>query len=207
MLQQSVVAFGSMLMQRLVNHFGQALMAAFTVGNRVENYIFIPIMALNAGMSTFAWQNAGAGRHDRIRRCWKHIELVSFLFSGAIAVVIYVFATQISNLFGVTGESLKMSNEMIRFMSFFTLLFSLYLPTAGLLQGSGDAFYAMFCSMSTLGIRVISAYTMVFMLGVDYHAVWYAVPIGWVCCIVIAWSRYFSGAWEKKSLVKKEASD
>ena len=203
MLQQSVVAIGSLFMQRLVNHFGASLMAAFTVGNRVENYIFIPIMALNAGMSTFAGQNAGAGRHDRIRECWKRIELVSFVFSGIIAVLIYVFATQISSLFGVTGESLKMSNEMIRFMSFFTLLFSLYLPTAGLLQGSGDAFYAMLCSMSTLGIRVIAAYTMVYLFGVDYHAVWYAVPIGWVCCIAISWARYFSGAWEKKSLVKK----
>ncbi len=203
MLQQSVVAIGSLFMQRLVNHFGASLMAAFTVGNRVENYIFIPIMALNAGMSTFAGQNAGAGRHDRIRECWKKIELVSFVFSGIIAVLIYVFSTQISTLFGVTGESLKMSNEMIRFMSFFTLLFSLYLPTAGLLQGSGDAFYAMLCSMSTLGIRVIAAYTMVYLFGVDYHAVWYAVPIGWVCCIAISWARYFSGAWEKKSLIKK----
>lgn len=203
MLQQSVVAFGSMLMQRLVNHFGQALMAAFTVGNRVENYIFIPIMALNAGMSTFAGQNAGAGRYDRIRDCWKRIELVSFVFSGVIALGIYVFAPEISELFGVKDLGLSMSIEMIRFMSFFTLLFSLYLPTAGLLQGSGDAFYAMLCSMSTLGIRVISAYTMVYIFNVDYRAVWYAVPIGWVCCVIIAWARYFSGAWEKKSLVKK----
>ena len=207
MLQQSVVAIGSVLMQRLVNHFGKALMAAFTVGNRVENYIFIPIMALNAGMSTFAGQNAGAGRHDRIRECWKKVELISFVFSGIIAVLIYAFAAPISTLFGVKGTSLKMSMEMIRFMSFFTLLFSLYLPTAGLLQGSGDAFYSMICSMSTLGVRVIAAYTMVYLFHVDYHAVWYAVPIGWVCCIVIAWSRYFSGAWEKKALVKKETSE
>ncbi len=203
MLQQSVVAIGGMFMQRLVNTFGKALMAAFTVGNRVENYIFIPIMALNAGMSTFAGQNMGAGRPDRVRECWKRVELMSLLFSAFIAVFIYSFATPISTLFGVSGKSLTMSVEMIRFMSFFVLLFSLYLPTGGLLQGSGDAFFAMLCSMSTLGIRVISAYTMVYAFGVDYHAVWYAVPIGWVFCIVLAWGRYFSRAWEKKSLVKK----
>lgn len=62
MLQQSVVAFGGVFMQRLVNHFGNALMSAFTVGNRVENYIFVPIMALNNGMATFTGQNMGAGR-------------------------------------------------------------------------------------------------------------------------------------------------
>lgn len=203
MLQQSVVAVGSMFMQRLVNTFGKALMAAFTVGNRVENYIFIPIMALNAGMSTFAGQNMGAGKPQRVKECWKRVMVMSLAFSAFIAVLIYSFASPISTLFGVTGKSLTMSVEMIRFMSFFVLLFSLYLPTGGLLQGAGDAFFAMLCSMSTLGIRVISAYTMVYAFGVDYRAVWYAVPIGWVCCVVLSWARYFSGAWEKKSLVRK----
>jgi len=202
MLQQSVVAIGGMFMQRLVNHFGKALMAAFTVGNRVENYIFIPIMALNAGMSTFAGQNMGAGKPERVRECWKRVELMSLCFSALIAVLIYAFASQISVLFGVKGRSLGMSIEMIRFMSFFVLLFSLYLPTVGLLQGSGDAFFSMFCSMSTLGIRVISAYAMVYLFNVGYQAVWYAVPMGWVCCVALAWGRYFSGAWEKKSLIK-----
>lgn len=203
MLQQSVVAVGSMFMQRLVNTFGKALMAAFTVGNRVENYIFIPIMALNAGMSTFAGQNMGAGKPQRVKECWKRVMVMSLAFSAFIAVLIYSFASPISTLFGVTGKSLTMSVEMIRFMSFFVLLFSLYLPTGGLLQGAGDAFFAMLCSMSTLGIRVISAYTMVYAFNVDYHAVWYAVPIGWICCVVLAWGRYFSGAWEKKALVRK----
>lgn len=204
MLQQSVVAIGSLLMQRLVNYFGDSLMAAFTVGNRVENYMFIPIMALNAGMTTFSGQNMGAGRPDRIRSCWIRIELVSLCFTTVIAAAVYAFAPPISVLFGVENESLKMSVEMIRFMCFFFCIFSLYLPTAGLLQGAGDAFFTMLTSLSTLGVRVIAAYTMVFAFGVDYHAVWYAVPMGWVCCVALAWGRYFSGAWEKKSLIKSK---
>ncbi|MCF0137203.1 MAG: MATE family efflux transporter [Oscillospiraceae bacterium] len=203
MLQQSVVAVGGMFMQRLVNYFGKALMAAFTVGNRVENYIFVPIMALNAGMSTFTGQNMGADRPERVKECWRKVILMSLAFSAFIAVLIYVFANPISTLFGVSGEGLRMSVEMIRFMSFFVLLFSLYLPTVGLLQGSGDAFFAMLCSMSTLGIRVLAAYAMVFLFDVGYQAVWYAVPMGWLACVALSWGRYFSGAWQKKSLVKR----
>lgn len=93
----------------------------------------------------------------------------------------YVTAAPIAELFGIEGESLQMAVDMIRFMSFFFCLFSVYLPTAGLLQGAGDAFYSMLCSFSTLGARVISAYLMVFAFGVGYQAVWYAVPIGWCC--------------------------
>lgn len=204
MLQQSVVALGGLFMQRLVNYFGESLMAAFTVGNRVENYMFIPIMALNAGMMTFSGQNTGAGRPDRIRSCWTRIVLISLCLTLGIASLVYIFASDISTLFGVKGVSLNMSIEMIRFLSFFFCLFSVYLPTAGLLQGAGDAFFTMLTSLSTLGVRVVAAYTMVFAFGVDYQAVWYAVPMGWVCCVVLAWGRYFSGAWEKKSLIKSK---
>lgn len=202
MLQQSVVALGGLFMQRLVNFFGDNLMAAFTVGTRVENYIFVPIMALNSGMSTFTGQNMGAGKPQRVKDCWKRIELISFCTTVVIASLAYFFAAPISTLFGIEGESLQMSVEMIRFMSFFFCLFSIYLPTAGLLQGAGDAFYAMFCSISTLGIRVIVAYSMAYMFAVGYQSVWYAVPIGWTVCVILAWSRYFSNVWQKKTIVQ-----
>jgi putative MATE family efflux protein len=202
MLQQSVVAFGGVFMQRLVNYFGQNLMAAFTVGNRVENYIFVPILALNNGMSTFTGQNLGARKPERVRECWKRIELLSLGITLFVAALAYIFASPISRLFGIDGESLSMAVRMIRFMSFFFCMFSLYLPTMGLLQGAGDALYSMFCSFSTLGARVASAYIMVYVFGVGCEAVWYAVPIGWTLCIILGMARYYSGVWEKKSIVK-----
>jgi putative MATE family efflux protein len=207
MLQQSVVAFGGVFMQRLVNYFGENLMSAFTVGNRVENYIFVPILALNNGMATFTGQNMGAGRPDRVRECWKRIVFLSFCITLCIAALTYAVAAPIAELFGIEGESLRMAVSMIRFMSFFFCLFSVYLPTAGLLQGAGDAFYAMLCSFSTLGARVISAYLMVFAFGVGYQAVWYAVPIGWVLCVIMSWGRYFAGTWEKKAVVRKPQTE
>lgn len=203
MLQQSVVAFGGVFMQRLVNHFGDSLMAAFTVGNRVENYVFIPVMALNAGMSTFTGQNMGAGKPDRVRECWKKIELLSFVLTFIIASVAFFGAGEIASLFGVKGESYKMATEMIRFMSYFTCLFAFYLPTAGLLQGSGDTFYAMFCSLSTLGTRVILAYVLVYAFSFGYQAAWYPVPVGWALCVALAVGRYLSGKWETKSVTRR----
>jgi putative MATE family efflux protein len=207
MLQQSVVAFGGVFMQRLVNYFSQDLMAAFTVGNRVENYIFVPIMALNNGMSTFTGQNLGARKPERVRECWKRIELLSLAITLFVAALAYIFAPPIARLFGIGGVSLGMAVEMIRFMSFFFCMFSLYLPTMGLLQGAGDALYSMLCSFSTLGARVASAYIMVFAFGVGYQAVWYAVPVGWTLCIIMGAARYFSGVWEKKSIVKYQPSE
>ncbi len=201
MLQQSVVAFGGVFMQRLVNYFGENLMSAFTVGNRVENYIFVPILALNSGMATFTGQNMGAGKPRRVKECWKNIELLSLGITLCVATLSYTFAAPIAELFGIGGESLDMAVGMIRFMSFFFCLFSVYLPTSGLLQGAGDAFFAMLCSFSTLGARVVSAYLMVFAFGVGYEAVWYAVPIGWVLCVALSWGRYFSGVWQKKSII------
>jgi Na+-driven multidrug efflux pump len=197
MLQQSVVAFGGVFMQRLVNYFGQNLMAAFTVGNRVENYIFVPIhgaqqrhVHLHRAESRSQEAGAGPGVLEAHRASVAGITLF-------VAALAYIFASPISRLFGIDGESLSMAVRMIRFMSFFFCMFSLYLPTMGLLQGAGDALYSMFCSFSTLGASVASAYIMVFVFGVGCEAVWYAVPIGWTLCIILGAARYYSGVWEK----------
>ena len=67
-VQQCVVSFGSVFVQRLINGYGQFTMAACTVGTRLESYTMVPIMGLNMGMANFTGQNIGAGKLDRIKR-------------------------------------------------------------------------------------------------------------------------------------------
>ena len=200
-LQSSVIGLGGVLMQRIVNHFGRTLMAAFTVGNRMENYIFIPIQGLAVGMSTFTGQNVGAGKPERVKECWKRIELSSFILSSGIALIVYVFSSRIATLFGLSGESFDLAVRMIHFLCMFCFLFALYLPTVNVLSGSGDAYFAMLCSFSTLSIRIIAAAIMVYLLGVGQHAVWTSVPIGWIVCLSLAVGRYMSGKWQEKAPV------
>lgn len=200
-LQQCVVSFGNVFLQRLVNGFGTDLMAAYTVGIRVQGYIFVPIFALNGGVATFAGQNIGAGKLDRAKRGLGYTLVISVAVTVTVSLLVYFFARPVSLLFGVEERALGIAIEMLRFISLVFPLFALYMPTGGFLQGSGDVLYVSVCSLATLTARVSLSYAMVYAFGVGYRAVWYSHPVGWAIGIILIFSRYFGGGWKNKAVV------
>lgn len=200
-LQQAIVSCGNVIMQRLVNYFGEVTMAAFTCGLRIENYAMIPAMGFNSAMSMFTGQNIGAGKPDRIARGWKAAVAMSMLVTFIIATVLFAGAYPLSALFGVDGEAQLQAVDYIRFVSYMMLIFTVYLTTNGVVQGCGDALYASICSFSTLGIRVALAYTLVFFFNFDYHVLWRCIPIGWMFAMMLALHYFLTGRWKHKSVI------
>lgn len=202
-LQQCVLSFGHVFVQRLVNSFEEATMSAFTVGNRIEMYVLMPCMSFNIGMATFAGQNIGAGRPDRVRRGLYHTVVMSLIACTALAALAFFLDTPIAALFGVQGEALRQSAEFIRFITVFVPMMAIYMPIGGMLQGCGDVFYATLCTFSGLMVRVAAAYMMAYWFAVGYASVWICVPIGWVFSFGLAVIRFANGKWKTKNLVKK----
>ena len=200
-LQMAIVSCGNVLMQRLVNSFGQTTMAAFTCGLRIENYAMVPAMGFNNAMSMFTGQNIGAGKLHRIERGWRAAVAMSFAITFVIATVLFAGAFPFSALFGVDGEAQLQAVDYIRFVSYMMLIFTVYLTTNGVVQGCGDALYASICSFSTLGVRVALSYTLVFFFDFDYHVLWRCIPIGWVFALALALHYFLTGKWKHKSLV------
>ena len=200
-LQMAIVSCGNVLMQRLVNHFGETTMAAFTCGLRIENYCMIPAMGFNSAMSMFTGQNIGAGKLDRIERGWKAAVTMAVLVTFVIATALFIGAYPMSALFGVDGEAQLQAVDYIRFVSYMMLLFSIYLTTNGVVQGCGDALYASMCSLSTLGVRVVLSYTLVFFFDFDYHVLWRCIPVGWLLAMYLALHYFLKGKWKTKSVI------
>jgi len=203
-LQQCVVGFGHVFIQRLVNGFGAVSMAAFTVGNRLENYVLIPIFGLNIGLSTFTGQNVGAGRFERVSRGLKRVVLISVVTCAAISALTYVFAEPLAALFGVSGETEARAVEQMRYMCLFLPMFALYMPASGMLQGAGDVVFSSLCTIATLVVRVAAAYLLHGVFHWGYAVAWQTMPLGWVAALIIAYSRFFSGKWKTKGIVKQQ---
>ena len=203
-VQQSIVSFGHVFIQRLVNSFGEAAMAAFMVGGRIENYLFVPAIGFNTAMATFTAQNVGAREYDRVRRGCRATLGMTFGVAIFLEIVSYIFAVPIARLFGVSGEALTLAVSYVRFMSFVFWLFALYMAFSGLLQGSGDVMVTTLCSLVALSIRVVLAYLCVYAFGLGCEAVWLVMPAGWLAALGISSGRYLSGRWKTKGIVKHE---
>ena len=206
-IQQSVVSFGHMAMQRLVNGFGQYSIAAYTAGNRIDNFMFVPIMGMSTAMSNFTGQNMGAGQLDRIKKGLRFTILANLTIAVTISVLLYVFATPVISLFSLSGESLARGIEQVRFVTLFFWCFSLYMGICGLLQGSGDVIAQSLISFTTLAVRVILGYIGVALHVLDYEAAWVTMPIGWVVAVLLAVFRYARGTWKKKAVAGSLANE
>ena len=200
-IQQAVVSLGNVFIQRLVNSFGQVTMSAFNAGNRMEAYALIPIFGMNNAAATFAGQNVGAAKYDRVRTGWKAGTAMSCAASVAIAVGLYFLAPDFARLFSLSGAPLEQAVEYQRLTSCFMILFATYMPTSGLLQGAGDVLWTSLTSFSTLALRVAVAYIMVYALNIGYSACWLNIPFGWGLGVAMSLPRYFSKKWMAKRVV------
>ncbi len=204
-LQQCVVSCGHLLIQRLVNSYGSDMIAAFTAAQRVEQFIIVPIISYQAGVSMYTGQNVGAGEYSRIKTgLWQGI-LMSFGTTLALAVTAIVFASPLIGLFGVEGQAFAYGCEYLSQTAPMYLVFSFYIIILGVLQGSGDVKVSMFCTMLALAVRVSLGYLLAWNTPLSYRAIWWGMFIGWSCAAVVAICRYASGRWKTKSLVKKGA--
>lgn len=79
-VQQSVMNFGILMIQGLVNSFGTAVMAAFAAAVKIDSFAYMPVQEFGNAFSTFIAQNFGAKRYDRIRRGVRSAFLTAVIF-------------------------------------------------------------------------------------------------------------------------------
>lgn len=204
-LQQSIVHIGMLLVQSVVNGFGSAVMAGYATGTRIESISIVPMLAIGNAMSTFAAQNIGAGRQDRVREGYRWCcSLVA-----VSAVILCVLLQWQGDFFircfleeGSADTAFRTGISYVGFISFFFVLIGLKTTTDGLLRGAGDVIVSTIANLINLAIRVSVAFAFAPIVGVQ--AVWYAIPMGWLANFVLSFLWYLTGRWKRIKLILHE---
>lgn len=102
-LQQSVMNFGILMVQGLVNSFGATVMAAFAAAVKIDTFAYLPVQDFGNAFSTFVAQNYGAGNQERIRKGTRVAFAMSIGFSVMISVLVCLFAGPLMKIF-VSGK-------------------------------------------------------------------------------------------------------
>lgn len=201
-LQQCVVSFGHIAIQRVINSFGEGLMAASTVEIRLQQLIAVPAIAFQAGMSTFTGQNIGAEKPERIPGGYHATLGMSAGICLVLSVLAWVFAEPLVVMFGVEPAHQALAVEYVRFAAYCYVLFPLYQTTAGLLSGAGDVLVIALLTLGSLGVRTVATYIMAYLTPIGHAAAWISMPISWGLALLISVLRYRFGSWKQKSVIK-----
>ncbi|MBO7729428.1 MAG: MATE family efflux transporter [Lachnospiraceae bacterium] len=209
-LQQSIMSFGSLALQRLVNTFDLStpgLLPGYVAGQRLETFLMIPAFCINATMATYTGQNVGAGRFDRIRSGRTAARIICISIQVAVGLIAFFLRHPLIRLFGVGGVSEAYGLEYLVTMIPCVLIFALNMSTIGTLQGSGDVMFTTFASISGFVLRVVLAYVLGLFTPLGYRMIWLNLPMGWIYSTIICAIRFYGGKWKTKAIVHHEPQE
>lgn len=186
-LQQSVMNFGILLVQGLVNSFGTAVMAAFAAAVKIDSFAYMPVQDFGNAFSTFIAQNFGAGRADRIRRGIRSAAVLTTVFACLVSAAVFVLAPWLMTLFVSAHEVqiIQIGVQYLRIEGCFYVgigyLFMLY----GFSRAVGRPGMSVILTVVSLGSRVVLAYSLAAIPSVGCLGIWWSVPIGWALADVV----------------------
>ncbi|HIX90051.1 MAG TPA: MATE family efflux transporter [Candidatus Agathobaculum pullicola] len=203
-VQQSVMNFGILMVQGLVNSFGKTVMAAFAAAVKIDSFAYMPVQDFGNAFSTFIAQNYGARDEERIRRGIKSAVGAALVFCVVISTAVCVLARPLMGLFIQPGETdiiaVGIGYLRIEASCYFGigLLFLLY----GFYRAVKRPGMSVVLTVISLGTRVALAYWLSAMPAVGVTGIWIAVPIGWVLADLAGVGYY----WKNKThLLRMEA--
>lgn len=190
-LQQSMMNFGILLVQGVVNSFGPVVMAAFAVAVKIDTIAYMPVQDFGNAFSVFVAQNYGAGKGERIRAGIRQGAVSVAVFCGAVSTLVCLFAPGLMGIFvdAASQETIRAGVEYLRIEGMcyigIGLLFMLY----GYYRAVDKPMMSVVLTVLSLGTRVLLANVLAPVIGPV--GVWAAIPIGWALADVYGvWYHY-----------------
>ncbi len=195
-VQQSVMNFGILMVQGLVNSFGAGIMAAFAAAVKIDSFAYMPVQDFGNAFSTFVAQNYGAGKTDRIREGIRRSAAAVFFFCAAISGAVCLLARPLMMIFIPASET-GIIREGVRYLRIegacyigIGLLFMLY----GFYRAVRRPGMSVVLTVISLGTRVVLAYILSGIPWIGVTGIWVSVPIGWLLADIAGIGWY----WMKK---------
>ncbi len=180
-IQQSVMNFGILVVQGLVNSFGVAVMAAFTAAVKIDSFAYMPAQEFGNAFSLYVSQNFGAGKEERVQTGIKRALGVSMIFCIFISVVVFGLADKLMLLFvsaseteiiGIGAGYLRVEGAFYCGIGILFLLYAFY-------RGINKPEMSLILTIISLGTRILLAYVLAPIPAIGVLGIWWAIPIGW----------------------------
>jgi putative MATE family efflux protein len=188
-LQFALIAISSMAVQKIVNNYGTTVVAAFTATSRIEQLIHQPYTTLSASIATFCGQNYGANKLKRVNQGYRKGLLIMASITVVMVISMQLLGGAIVSLFVSEPEIIELGANGLKITSLFYLTLGLIYVVRGVLNGIGDAFFALFNGV----VEVIGRFTIPLLLtqymGMGAMGIWVASGIVWAISGITAWMR------------------
>ena len=171
----------------VIQDFGAAAQAGFSIGGRIMQSIFMPTMAIAFAIGPIVGQNFGAGRFDRVREACK----MGILLNAAVMLVVTILVQINPQLLmrGFTEEAtvLEVGGDFLSIISLNFVAQGVVFSCSGIFQGLGNTRPALLSSAIRLLIFIPVAFLMSHRAGFELHELWYVSMLSVVIQAVVSY--------------------
>ena len=114
---QAIFSMSMIIVQSLTNSFGEQFIAANVIVMRIDGFVMLPAFSLGTAMTTFAGQNIGAGKMDRVLQGARQGTLTAMGVSAVITALILLFGRSLMAVFTETPELIDLSYRMMQILA------------------------------------------------------------------------------------------
>ena len=201
-LQGSLFSVSNVMIQSSVNSFGSLVVAGNGVACNIEGFVYTAMNAQHQADMTFASQNYGAGKPDRVRKTlWCCLGVVTAIGLG-MGLVIWFFGSPLMSLYN--PEEQVIANGMVRMGIIMPTYFlcGLMDVMVGLLRGIGYAIMPMIVSLTGACLLRIVWILTVFAQSHTLTVLYLSYPVSWFVTFAIHFLCYMLVAQKKLNRLK-----
>ena len=197
-LQQSFISVGNIVIQGIINGFGEGVIAGYSAAVKLNNLIITSFTTIGNGLSNYTAQNLGAGILSRVKSGFKAgIKLVWLICIPIVLVYVLVSPILIEAFMNnPSADALSSGTLFLRIVSPFYFVIAVKLIADGILRGAGMMRQFMISTFTDLILRVVLAFVLSLRWG--YIGIWCSWPVGWCIATVLSVCFYRNGPWKSK---------
>lgn len=205
-LTRAIFSMAMIVVQSLTNSFGEMFISANVIVMRVDGFAMLPNFSFGSAMTTYAGQNVGARKYDRVIRGAKQGTLVAVLTTATLTALILIFGKPLMGIFTNTTELVDLSRDMMGIIAAGYVAMAVTQSLSGVMRGAGDTMTPMWISLfTTVIVRVPVAYGIAWLTrsaelpNGRQECIFISLLCSWLIGALITTIFYMKGRWKKKA--------
>ncbi|MBU5591537.1 MATE family efflux transporter [Clostridium sp. MSJ-4] len=205
---QAIFSLAMIAVQSLTNSFGEMVIACNVIVMRVDAFAMMPNFTFGNAMTTYAGQNIGAKKMDRVEKGTKDGTRIAVGVSTVITILILFFGRNLMSIFTDTKELVDLSMHMMKILAVGYIAMAVTQSLSGVMRGSGDTMTPMWISLiTTVIIRVPVAYGIAYLTRSAAYptgrpeSTFISLLVSWTLGAIVTTIFFKRGKWRNKGFV------
>ena len=206
-LTQAIMSSAMIVVQALTNSFGTLFIAANIIIMRVDGFAMMPNFSFGTAMTTYAGQNVGAKKLDRVTLGAKQGTLIAVAISTVITIAILLFGKTLMRAITKTPELIDMSYYLMCILAAGYIAMAVTQSLSGIMRGAGDTMTPMWISLiTTIAMRIPLAYGISFLTRTPElpngmkECIQISLLATWIFGAILTSIFYARGKWKNKAI-------